>query len=98
MFIRQCLVGTTRGYMQLLDLKTAAKCLRTFTTFTGSVTSIVCDPTEPIVATTCLDRYLRVHNLDTKEILYKVTNLIITLVVKHWQIIIFLGVLKAKFN
>ncbi|KAG5899141.1 hypothetical protein JTB14_027334 [Gonioctena quinquepunctata] len=68
---RQCLVGTTRGYMQLLDLKTA-KCLKTFTTFTGSVTSIVCDPLEPYVATTSLDRHLRIHNLETKELVHKV--------------------------
>lgn len=58
--------------MQLLDIKAPGKCLKTFTTFTGSVTSIVCDLTEPIVATACLDRHLRILNLDTKEILYKV--------------------------
>ncbi|XP_044265900.1 WD repeat-containing protein 74 [Tribolium madens] len=68
---RQCLVGTTRGYMQLLDLRAPGKCLKTFTTFTGSVTSIVCDPVEPLVATTSLDRFLRFHNLETKELVYK---------------------------
>ncbi|XP_074039706.1 WD repeat domain 74 lethal (2) k09848 [Leptinotarsa decemlineata] len=68
---RQCLVGTTRGYMQLLDMK-AGKCVKTFTSFTGSVTSIACDPVEPYVATTSLDRYLRIHNLDNKELIHKV--------------------------
>lgn len=32
---------------------------------------IVVDPNEPIVATTSLDRFLRVHNMDTKELLHK---------------------------
>ncbi|KAJ8963481.1 hypothetical protein NQ318_018964 [Aromia moschata] len=67
---RQCLVGTTRGFMQLLDMK-AGKCLKTFTTFMGSVTGIYCDPSEPYVATTSLDRFLRIHNLETKELLLK---------------------------
>ncbi|RZC36817.1 WD repeat-containing protein 74 [Asbolus verrucosus] len=68
---RQCLVGTTKGYMQLLDLRAPGKCLKTFTTFTGSITSIVCDPVEPLVATTSLDRFLRVHNLENKDLVYK---------------------------
>ncbi|KAJ8936547.1 hypothetical protein NQ314_012287 [Rhamnusium bicolor] len=68
---RQCLVGTTRGYMQLLDMK-AGKCLRTFMSFTGSVTGIACDPSEPYVASISLDRHLRIHNLETKELLHKI--------------------------
>lgn len=66
------MVGTTRGYMQLVDMKSPGKCLKTFKTFTGSVTNIVCDASEPLVFSTSLDRYLRVHNIDTKELLYKV--------------------------
>lgn len=71
MNFRQCLVGTTKGYMQLLDMRNA-KCLKTFTTFTGSITDIQCDPFEPFIFTTSLDRFLRVHNLETKELLHKV--------------------------
>lgn len=67
------MAGTTRGYMQLVDLKAPGKCVKTFKTFTGSVTGIVCDPVEPLVLSTCLDRHLRIHNMETKEILYKVT-------------------------
>lgn len=66
------MVGTTRGYMQLIDLKSPGKCVKTFKTFTGSVTSIICDPIEPLVISTSLDRHLRIHNMDTKELLYKV--------------------------
>ncbi|XP_030753412.1 WD repeat-containing protein 74 [Sitophilus oryzae] len=67
---RQIFVGTTKGYMQWLDLRTN-KLLKTYTNYTGSVTSIVCDPVEPYVATTSLDRYLRVHHMETKELVFK---------------------------
>lgn len=67
---RQCLVGTTRGYLQLIDMKTG-KCLKTFTTFTGSITCIVCDPVEPYITTASLDKFLRVHNIETKELIHK---------------------------
>lgn len=83
--------------MQLIDLKMPGKCLKTFTTFTGSVTSIACDPTEPIVASTSLDRYLRIHNLDTKELLYKVKKTVEAFSRKILHIS-FLGILKTKFN
>jgi ribosome biogenesis protein NSA1 len=62
--------------MQLLDLRAPGKLLQTFTGFTGSITSIVCDPVEPLVATTSLDRFLRVHHLETKDLVYKV---------EHWS-------------
>lgn len=64
-------MGTTRGYMQHVDLRSPGKCLKTFKTFTGSVTSITCDAVEPLVISTSLDRHLRIHNLDTKELLHK---------------------------
>lgn len=67
---RQVLVGTTKGYIQLLDLKTG-KILKTYTTFTGSVTDVVCDHLEPYVASISLDRHLRVHHMETKELVYK---------------------------
>lgn len=88
---RQCLVGTTRGYMQLLDMK-IGKCMKTFTTFAGSVTDIVCDPVEPYIFSTSLDRHLRVHHLETKELLHKIymkvnlTTLLVTAVVKEEKI------------
>lgn len=66
------MVGTTRGYMQLIDLKAPGSCVKTFKTFTGSVTSIACDPVEPLVISTSLDRFLRIHNVETKELLHKV--------------------------
>lgn len=65
-------VGTTKGYMQWLDLRGTPKALKTYTTFTGCVTDIVCDPLEPYVASVSLDKHLRVHKTDTKELVSKV--------------------------
>lgn len=85
---RQVLLGTTKGYMQWLDLRTC-KVLKTYTTFTGSVTSIVCDPVEPYVASVSLDRHLRVHHLETKKLVYKcymkqnLTGLLVKPIVKN---------------
>ncbi|XP_044745544.1 WD repeat-containing protein 74 [Coccinella septempunctata] len=67
---RNILAGTTKGYVEYVDMKNG-KCLRTFTNICGSVTSVLCDPVEPILFTTSLDRYLRIFDLDSKKILYK---------------------------
>ncbi|KAK4883836.1 hypothetical protein RN001_000107 [Aquatica leii] len=68
---RQCVVGTTRGYIQLIDLRMTKRCIRTYKSFTGGVTSLVCDESSPVVISTSLDRYLRIHDLETKDLLYK---------------------------
>lgn len=68
---RQCIVGTTKGYVQLLDLRAPIQCVKTYKSFTGSVTSLICDPCAPVVISTCLDRYLRIHSLNTKALLFK---------------------------
>ncbi|KAF5307493.1 hypothetical protein FQR65_LT06848 [Abscondita terminalis] len=68
---RQCVVGTTRGYIQLIDLRMTKRCIRTYKSFTGGVTSLVCDVASPVVISSSLDRYLRIHDLETKDLLYK---------------------------
>lgn len=65
--------------MQLIDLRSPGKSARTFTNFTGSVTSIDCDCSTSVVAATSLDRFLRVFDLDTKDLLHKV-NLVAILI------------------
>ncbi|CAG9762083.1 unnamed protein product [Ceutorhynchus assimilis] len=87
---QQVCVGTTKGYMQWLDLRQPAKVLKTYTSFTGSVSSIVCN--EPFVASVSLDRYLRVHNMQTKELVSKLymkqnlTKLLVKQLIKDEQI------------
>ncbi|KAL1512548.1 hypothetical protein ABEB36_002129 [Hypothenemus hampei] len=85
----QICVGTTKGYMQWLNLNKSPKILKTYTTFTGSVTDITCDPLEPFVYSVSLDRHLRIHNMDTKELLHKfymkqnLTKLLVKSVIKN---------------
>ncbi|XP_017781175.1 PREDICTED: WD repeat-containing protein 74-like [Nicrophorus vespilloides] len=68
---RQCFVGTTKGFLQLIDMsKPKAKPIRTLKCFTGSVTGVTSIGFGS-VATICLDRYLRIHNIDTKELYFK---------------------------
>ncbi|XP_066245428.1 WD repeat-containing protein 74 [Euwallacea similis] len=67
----QVMTGTTKGYMQWVDLK-QPKILKTYTNFTGGVTDIVCDPLEPYVASISFDRHLRVNNMETKQLISKV--------------------------
>ncbi|KAL3285791.1 hypothetical protein HHI36_000315 [Cryptolaemus montrouzieri] len=67
---RNILAGTTKGYVQYMDMKTG-KSLKTFTGIGGSVTCILTNAMEPLVAVSSLDRYLRIFNLDNKEICYK---------------------------
>lgn len=68
---RNIVAGTTKGYIQYIDMKNG-KCLKTFTGMVGSVTSLLCDPIEPVLISTSLDRFLRLYNLETKQLLHKV--------------------------
>ncbi|XP_065168968.1 WD repeat-containing protein 74 [Atheta coriaria] len=67
---RQLFVGTTKGYIQLIDMR-QGKCVKTFQPFAGAVTSIICDQKLPYVVSTSLDKHLRIHNVDTKEVVHK---------------------------
>lgn len=68
---RQVVAGTTKGYIQLIDLRSTKRCIRTYKSFTGGVTGLVCDISSPVVISTSLDRFLRIHDLDNKNLLYK---------------------------
>lgn len=87
---RQVLLGTSKGYMQWLDLR-GVKLIKTYTAFTGSITGIVCDPVDPYVATVSLDRHLRVHQMETKVLVYKnymkqnLTKLLVKPIIKEEQ-------------
>ena len=43
-----------------------------FKDVSGSIRSIQCHPTHSVVASCGLDRFLRVHDLNTKKLVYKV--------------------------
>lgn len=58
--------------MKLVDLRKPSKVLNTYKGFLGSVTGIACSMSEPHVVSVSLDRYLRIHHIDTKQLLRKV--------------------------
>ncbi|XP_074861842.1 WD repeat-containing protein 74 isoform X1 [Carettochelys insculpta] len=64
-------VGSSHGDVALIDLRQGqlVKCLKGFA---GSVRSIQCHPTLPLVASCGLDRFLRVHNIEDKRLIHKV--------------------------
>ncbi|KAM9134445.1 WD repeat-containing protein 74 isoform 2-T2 [Pangshura tecta] len=64
-------VGSSHGDMAVIDLRQGrlVKCLKGFA---GSVRSVQCHPTLPLVASCGLDRFLRVHNMEDKRLVHKV--------------------------
>lgn len=58
--------------MNLVDLRKPAKILNTYKGFVGGITGLACSKNEPYVVSVSLDRFLRIHHIDTKELLKKV--------------------------
>ncbi|XP_017797455.1 PREDICTED: WD repeat-containing protein 74 [Habropoda laboriosa] len=69
---KQIIVGSGKGKMNLIDLRKSSKVLNTYKGFLGGVTGISCSTSEPYVVSVSLDRHLRVHHIDTKELLKQV--------------------------
>ncbi|XP_071800312.1 WD repeat-containing protein 74-like [Asterias amurensis] len=55
-------VGNTHGKMAHIDLR-KGQVLRVYKGFAGSIRSIQCHPTLPLVASCGLDRFLRIHHI-----------------------------------
>lgn len=66
----QVVVGNTHGTLALLDIR-KGKLVHLFKGFAGSIRSIKCHATQPVVASCGLDRFLRVHDINTKELTHK---------------------------
>lgn len=58
--------------MKLIDLRKPGKILNTYKDFVGSITSVACSKSKPYIVSVGLDRFLRIHHLDTKALLKKV--------------------------
>lgn len=58
--------------MNLVDLRKPAKILNTYKGFVGGVTGIACSTVDPYVVSVSLDRHLRIHHIDTKQLLKNV--------------------------
>ncbi|CAL1679409.1 unnamed protein product [Lasius platythorax] len=66
------IVGSGKGRMNLIDLRKSSTVLNTYKGFAGGVTGIACSMDNPYVASVSLDRHLRIHHIDTKELLKKI--------------------------
>ncbi|XP_076376884.1 WD repeat domain 74 lethal (2) k09848 [Megalopta genalis] len=69
---KQIIVGSGKGKMNLVDLRKPAKVLNTYKGSVGAVTGIACSTTEPYLVSVSLDRYLRIHHMNTKKLLKKI--------------------------
>ncbi|CAL4174144.1 unnamed protein product, partial [Meganyctiphanes norvegica] len=69
----QIVIGTAHGRMARLDLrgKKITEPLNVFKGFAGAVKEVVAHPTLPLLFSVSLDRYLRVHHLESSKIWYK---------------------------
>lgn len=59
--------------MNLIDLRNPGKILNTYKGFAGGITDLACSQSEPLIASVGLDRHLRIHHLETKKLLQKVS-------------------------
>lgn len=67
----QIVVGSSRGRMALIDLRKKAL-VHVFKGFAGSIRYVQCHPTLPLVASCGLDRFFRLHELNTHKLLSKI--------------------------
>ncbi|XP_014670024.1 PREDICTED: WD repeat-containing protein 74-like [Priapulus caudatus] len=66
-------VGNARGNMALVDLRHTGRVVQQYKgAIAGSLRCVHCHPTEPLVASCGLDRFLRIHDVNTKKLLHKV--------------------------
>ena len=67
----QVVVGNTQGKMGLLDIR-QGKLVHLFKGFAGGIRSVQCHASKPVVASCGLDRFLRVHDIESKALIHKV--------------------------
>lgn len=67
------LAGSGTGQMNLIDLRSKGVVMNKYKGFLGCVKSISASSDFPYIASVSTDRHFRLHNLETKELLVKVT-------------------------
>jgi len=66
----QVVVGNTHGSMALLDIR-KGKLVHMFRGFAGAIRCVKCHDSQPVVASCGLDRFFRLHDINTREIVHK---------------------------
>lgn len=67
----QIIVGNTHGQMALLDIRKGAM-VQEYRGFAGGIRDIQCHDKKPLIVSCGADRFLRIHDLNSKEMLHKV--------------------------
>ncbi|KAK2703899.1 WD repeat-containing protein 74-like [Artemia franciscana] len=67
----EVVVGSGRGRLGLFDLR-QRRIVHSMKGLVGGIRDVVCHKTRPYVASVSLDRHLRIHELNTKKLLFKV--------------------------
>ncbi|KAK2140343.1 hypothetical protein LSH36_1385g00035 [Paralvinella palmiformis] len=70
-YFSQVVVGNTQGLMALVDLRGKGHLVQKYKGFAGSIRDIQCHPSQDIVISCSLDRYLRIHDINTRQLLNK---------------------------
>ena len=68
---RQCILGNAIGEQGLVDLRTK-QTVHCFKGGAGSIRAVLWHPNESVVASCGLDRYLRIHDVNSRQLLHKV--------------------------
>ncbi|ESO07625.1 hypothetical protein HELRODRAFT_170170 [Helobdella robusta] len=68
---KQIVVGNTRGVMGLLDMRGKGHLVHKFKGANGAIKQVLCSPQQNIVASCGLDRFLRIHDIQSKVLLHK---------------------------
>lgn len=61
--------------MLSVDIRGKGKVLHSYKGAVGSIRQIACTGEKPYIASVGLDRYLRIHHLETRKLLHQVSNL-----------------------
>jgi len=67
----QVVVGNTSGLMGLLDIRKGST-VQLYKGFAGGIRDIQCHSHLPLIASCGLDRFLRIHDLNSKELRHKI--------------------------
>ncbi|XP_067627109.1 WD repeat-containing protein 74 [Eurosta solidaginis] len=63
--------GTTMGAMKAFDIRRMKTFVHTYKGFTGAISDVTLDSTGKYLASASLDRYVRIHHVDSTVLLYQ---------------------------
>jgi len=68
---QQIMIGNSQGHMALVDLRGKGHVVQQYKGSLGGVRQVLCDPSGDVVFSCGLDRFLRIHDVDSRELVNK---------------------------